>query len=378
EAISTIFKEIGGNKMISSFDLLDVIDLISKIDFNDSEDTHVLSQIYEELLLKLGKEGGISGEFYTPRPIVKFMVEIVQPVIGEKIFDPFCGSAGFIIESYKSMINSKEPTVDEYEYLQKTSFYGHEKKPLPYLLGLMNSILHGLLAPQIKRKNTLSENVRNIPEIDRYDVILTNPPFGGTENERIQQNFPIPIQATEILALQYVMKHMKRKSRCGMVVPEGVLFRKDAFSKVKRELIENFNLHTIISLPYGIFANVTAQGSGPKTNLIFFEKPGRTKEVWYYELTLKRNLSKTNPIRYEEMTECIDKWKNRKISENSWIVDVDEIVRRDYDLAAKNPNRKNVLEQKSLEFFVADIIEKENEIISIMQEIQSMVEKNNE
>lgn len=375
EKISMIFKEISGNRMKSPYNLKDVIALIDGIDFNNAEDSHVLSQVYEELLLRMGREGGVAGEFYTPRPIVRLMVKIVNPQVGEKVFDPFCGSCGFLVESYRHMMGSKEITVEEYDLLQKETFYGQEKKPLPYLIGVMNCILHGLLTPNVVRKNTLEDNIRNIPESRRFHVILTNPPFGGKESRQIQQNFPVQSQATELLALQYVMKSLRQGGRCGIVVPEGVLFRGDAFALVKKELLENFNLHTIVSLPSGVFANVTSSGQGPKTNLLFFDRTGPTREIWYYEHVPPegKKYTKANPITDEDLRDCYEKWKRREISENSWIVSVEEVVKRGYDLTAKNPNRKEEFEYKSPEELIASVIEKERAILEIAEEIQNLL-----
>jgi len=380
EKIAAIFQEINGNRMKSPYNLKDVINLIDEIDFNNAEDSHIVSQLYEELLLKLGKEGGIAGEFYTPRPIVRLMVKIVNPRIGETIFDPFCGSSGFLAESYKRMKDSKELTVEDYETLQERTFNAQEKKPLPYLIGAMNCILHGLLAPNIIRKNTLEDNIRNIPEAQRFDIILTNPPFGGKENRQIQQNFPIQSQATELLALQYVMKKLRVNGRCGIVVPEGILFRGDAFAQVKKELLENFDLRTIVSLPSGVFANVTSSGQGPKTNLLFFDRTGPTKEIWYYEHNPPegKKYTKANPITDEDLEDCYEKWKKREISENSWIVPVGDVAKKDYDLTAKNPNKKEEAERKSPEELVASALEKEKQILKTLEEVQSILGVSND
>jgi type I restriction enzyme M protein len=375
EKIASIFQEIRGNRMRSPYNVKDVIALLDDIDFNNIEDSHVLSQVYEELLLRLGREGGIAGEFYTPRLIVRVMTKIVTPVIGERLLDPFCGSCGFLIESYKRMKESKELTVEDYDKLQKETFYAQEKKPLPYLIGVMNCILHDILTPNIVRKNTLEEDIRNIPEAQRFDVILTNPPFGGKEGKQIQQNFPIKSQATELLALQYVMKKLKKDGRCGIVVPEGILFRGGAFAQVKRELLEMYNLHTIISLPSGVFANVTSSGQGPKTNLLFFDKTEKTKEIWYYDFAghsenaLEKKYTKVNPVVDEDFEDCYEKWKNREISEYSWLVPVEEIIERGYDLTAKNPNRKEEYEHKSPDILLSGIIEKEKQIGDILDEL---------
>lgn len=380
EMISTIFNEISGNRMKSPYNLKDVINLIDRINFNEVEDSHVVSQVYEELLLRMGKEGGVAGEFYTPRPIVRLVVRIVDPEIGKTILDPFCGSCGFLAESYKHMKEPKDPTLKEYKLLQTETFYAQEKKPLPYLLGVMNCILHGLLTPSVIRKNTLEDNIRNIPNAQRFDVILTNPPFGGKEGRQIQQNFPIQSQATELLALQYVMKKLRSRGKCGIVLPEGVLFRGDAFAQVKEELLENYNLHTIVSLPSGAFANVASSGQGPKTNLLFFERTGPTKEIWYYELIPPegKKYTKGNPIVDEDLKDCYEKWKRRAISENSWIVPVQEVTKRGYDLTAKNPSRKDELEYKPVEELVAGVVEKEQQIMQILEEVQAVLGEDNE
>jgi type I restriction enzyme M protein len=202
--IGLIFSQVRVNKMKSPFNLKDVIDIIDEIDFNNPEDSHILSQFYEDLLLKLGKESGIAGEFYTPRPIVRLLIKMVNPTLdissGKiiKILDPFCGSCGFLVEAYRHILDTKEVTARNYTELQREVFYGYEKKPLPYLVGMMNCILHGLLTPNVIRKNSLSENILNFEANEKFDIVLTNPPFGGTENKQIQQNFPIRVQATEL------------------------------------------------------------------------------------------------------------------------------------------------------------------------------------
>ena len=383
EKITTIFRGITGNRMKSAYNLKDIITLIDRIDFNDVEDSHIVSQVYEELLLKLGKEQGIAGEFYTPRPIVRLTVKIVNPQIGETIFDPFCGSCGFSVESYKRMIESKELSVEDYETLQKRTFYAQEKKPLSYRIGVMNCILHEILTPNVVRKNTFETNIRNIPEAQKFDVILTNPPFGGKESRQIQKNFPIQSRATELLALQYVTRILKHGGRCGIVVSEGILFRGDAFAKVKKELLEDFNLHTIISLPSGTFANVAASGQGPKTNLLFFNRTRNSKEIWYYDFAgyseevLNKNYTKANPIEDEDLKDCYEKWKKREISRYSWVVPVEEVIRRGYDLTAKNPNRKEKFEYMLLKELIASILEKERQILEILEEIQNIFEGEN-
>jgi type I restriction enzyme M protein len=372
EIVATIFKQIKENKMKSGFDLKEVIQLISQINFNNAEDSHIISQIYEELLLKLGKEGGIAGEFYTPRPIVRTMVKIVNPQIGETVYDPFVGSGGFLVESYKHMMLSKDMSVEDYKILQYETFYGQEKGELPYILGIMNCILHRPLGINIKRKNTLTENMLNTSEYGRFDVILTNPPFGGKENRQIQHNFPFQSQKTELLALQYVMKQLKPKGRCGIVLPDSILARDDdTFLKVKKNLVENFNLHTVVSLPSGVFANVSASSSGPKTNLLFFEKGKPTSEIWFYELKHPKGKSYTrsNTISDLDLNDCLSKFNTRSVSDNSWTVDIRDIIKRNYDLTAVNPKIKEY-KYVSPDQLIANILEKEKQMQSILENIQ--------
>jgi len=290
DTIGLIFGEIGRNKMKSASNLKDVIDIIKKIDFNKEEDSHVLSIFYEDLLVKLGKESGIAGEFYTPRPIVRLVVAMINPKLNPKdkkstrILDPFCGSCGFLIESFKRIMSGGNVKTKDIPILQRLLFHGYEKKSLPFMVGLMNCILHGLLTPNVVRRNSLNDNVMKFGPDDKFDYVMTNPPFGGTENKQIQQNFPIKVQATELLSLQQVMRRLKPNGKCGIVVPEGLLSRSDAFADVKEDLLENYNLHTIISLPPGVFANVVSTGSGPKTDILFFDKNGPTEKIWYYEV----------------------------------------------------------------------------------------------
>ncbi len=378
ERIAGIFQEIRGNRMKSAYNLRDVISLLNDIDFNNAEDSHVLSQVYEELLLRLGREGGIAGEFYTPRPIVRLMVKIVDPKIGERVLDPFCGSCGFIIESFNHMKESKELTIEDFETLQKKTFYGLEKKPLPYMIGIMNCILHGLLTPNITRKNTLEENIRYVTDADRFEAVLTNPPFGGKEGKHVQENYPFPSGKTEILALQYVMKKLRKDGRCGIVVPEGILFNssENAFVSTKKDLLENFNLHTIISLPSGVFANVTSSGQGPKTNLLFFDKTGATKEVRYYdfagysEFVLGKKYTKANPVLEEDLNDAFEKWEKSETSEWSWRAHIEEIKKNDFDLTARNPNRKEEIYHRSPTDILASLEEKEENINKILEEFK--------
>ncbi len=374
--VSSLFEDIR-NYMHSPFNFKEVINLLDELDFAKSTDTHTISLVYEELLLKMGQESGASGEFYTPRAIIRLMVKITDPKIGERIFDPFAGSGGFLGETFKYLQekNSKM-TAKDFSTLQNETFYGNEAKSLPFLLGIMNLLLHGLQSPHLIKTNTFAEDLTSIPEKERYEIILTNPPFGGVEGKELLKSFPIKSSDTELLALYYVMRKIKAGGRVGIVLPEGVLFRTGGtYTAVKKELLENFNLNTIISLPPGVFANVSSSGQGPKTNLLFFEKGRSTKEVWYYELIPPTGLkyTKKSPILDEHTVDAFRKWSKRAKSDASWTVSAEEIVAKNYDLSAKNPNRKGDIEHKSPEQLLQKILEGETKIIKLTREIKSYI-----
>ncbi len=371
EKVSEIFKEISGNKVRSVYNLLDVIEKIDPIDPRNYEDTQLLSQIYEELLLQMGTEAGWGGEFYTPRPVIRFIINVIKPKIGEKILDPFGGSAGFLVEAYQYLILNNQPlTVKRSEIIKKNTLFGHEKKPLPFLLGIMNMILHGITNPNYVRKNTLMEDIHNISEEEKFEIIMTNPPFGGKENKNVQRNFPYSISATEALALQYIMRKIKNGGRVGMVLPEGqIMFGGGKFEEIRKELLEKFNVFAIVSLPQGVFS---AMGAGVKTNLLFFEKTGEpTKEIWYYDLEGK--FTKTQKIKDKHFEDVLKKIEKREISENSWIVSIDEIKKKNYDLTAKNPNKKDEFEYKEPKEILSEIEHLDYEIESILKEIKELV-----
>lgn len=332
DKIAEIFRELH-NKVYSPYTLLEVVEILDQIEKHHFQDTHLLSQVYEEILQAMGSEGGWSGEFYTPRPVIRLMIKMVDPKIGDTIFDPFVGSGGFLVECFDYLYEKSPKDLRTWKILQTKTFYGQEKKPLPYLIGTMNLILHHILVPNLTRTNTFSEDVHNIPESSKVDVILTNPPFGAEESKTVQSNYPIAIGATEALALQYIMKRMKNGGRCGVILPEGnILFGGGAVARIRQELLEKFNVHSIISLPQGAFAQM---GAGVKTNLIFFEKTGATKDIWYGELNGKFTKKKT--LQDIHTKDIFEKWKKREVSDTSWVVTMEEIKKRDFDLSPKNP-----------------------------------------
>ncbi|EKF86558.1 N-6 DNA methylase [Methanobacterium formicicum] len=369
EKIAQIFSEISGNKMRSTYNFLDVIDKIDHINPNNYEDTHIISQFYEGLLLEMGNEAGWSGEFYTPRPVVEFIVNTLKPKIGMKIYDPFCGSGGFLAESFKYIKEElgSSITIQDNDLLQSNTFFGQDKKPLPYLCGTMNLILHSLLNPNYYRRNTLMEDVHSVSKDDKYDLIITNPPFGGTENLQVQNNFMYHTSATEALSLQYVMRKIKDKGKVGIILPEGqIMFGSGTFKLIRKELLEKFNVFSIVSLPKGVF---TSMGTGVKTNIIFFEKTGQpTKEIWYYEL--KGKFSKTNPITKDNFMKPLEMLKQRKLSENSWIMPIKDIKNNDYNLLAKNPNETDDYTYENPKDLVLEIEELNNEIKDCISDLK--------
>lgn len=337
DKIGEIFRELPGNRIRSPHNLLDVIGILDKIEKRHFQDTHLLSQVYEEILQAMGTEGGWSGEFYTPRPIIRLMVKIANPKLGEKVFDPFVGSGGFLVESFNHIYENSSKDVNAWRTLQTKTFFGQEKKPLPFLIGTMNLILHHILVPNLMRTNTFNEDVHNVPESSKMDVILTNPPFGAEENANIQNNFPIPVSATDALALQYVMKKLKAGGRCAIVLPESdVVFGTGKYMEVRKTLLETNSLYAVIALPKGVFKQV---GADVKTYLLFFEKTGPTKQTWYYELD--GNFSRTRIITDEDLLAPFESFQKMVTADNSWFVTIQELSDRGYNLRAINPHKKN-------------------------------------
>lgn len=386
DVIATVFSGVT-NRMLSGYLLRDVVNLVDGIHFDSSEEIHTLARLYESMLREMRDAAGDSGEFYTPRPVIQFMVTVTDPKIGEVVLDPACGTGGFISEAF-AHLEKQAKTVQDRKTLQEKTIRGGEAKPLPYMLAQMNLLLHGLDAPAIEYGNSLAVKITELGEKDRVDVILTNPPFGGEEEAGIRGNFPADKQTSEtaLLFLQLIMRKLRRPSagserggRAAIVVPNGTLFGDGVCARIKEELLKDFNLHTIVRLPNGVFAPYTAI----PTNLLFFDRSGPTKEVWYYELPLpegRKSYSKTKSLQYDEFADCI-KWfqaKRRKENDHAWRVSVADVLTYDEsgtlvacNLDLKNPSGAEALEHLPPEQLVEDILAKERRIIEIMEEIRA-------
>ncbi len=422
DTVATVFKGVD-NRMKSGYLLRDVVNKIAGIHFTSSDELHTLGALYESMLREMRDAAGDSGEFYTPRAVVRFMVAVTDPRLGETVLDPASGTGGFLVEAY-SHLAKQVKTVADRKILQEKSLSGCEPKPLPYLLCQMNLLLHGLDAPQIDPGNALRHKLTDIGERDRVDVILTNPPFGGEEERGIQGNFPEDKQTAEtaLLFLQLIMRKLRRVpnpergcvqsttcsalatgrasvpasrlvsslappaaaglsdtaallySRAAVVVPNGTLFGDGVCARIKEELLTAFNLHTIVRLPNGVFAPYTSI----PTNLLFFDRSGPTREVWYYEQPLpegRKNYTKTAPIQFEEFADLIKWWGKRKETDNAWKVSAAELLANSCNLDRKNPRAKEDITHLPPEQIAADILKKEQRIAEIMGNIQKLLAK---
>ncbi len=383
ETVSGVFTERNVVVAASGYNLKEVLAIVDQIDFHNRDDIFTVGHVYEELLRRLGNENKMAGEFFTPRPVVRFVARVVQPRLGETVYDPAAGRCGFLAGAY-AVLKTQVQVVEDERRLQEETFFGQEKKAVPALLGTLNLVLHGVTAPQIARRNTLEESILGSVS-PRFDVVVTNPPFGGTEGRHIQANFPVPANATELLFLEHIMKKLKRKdgARCGMVVPEGTLFRGGAFAEVKKQLLEQFDVHTVVSLPPGTFAPY----SDVKTALLFFERPGPTAEVFFYELPLPEGLkkfSKGSPIAHAHFDAAWTAWQawdayrrgagpKPEATEVSWIEPVNAIKERDYDLSARNPNRDESMDLPHPAELTARLLERVRDLQETLAALHDLV-----
>jgi len=335
--IGEIFGEIK-NKFQSGYNLREAIDELDVLRFRSQNEKHELSHLYEARLQRMGNAGRNGGEYYTPRPLIRAIIQVVKPKIGERIYDGALGSGGFLCEAFEYMRAKPHLRTNDLRTLQTRTFFGKEKKNLAYVIGIMNMILHGIDAPNVIHTNTLTENISDIEDKDRYDVVLTNPPFGGHERKEVQQNFPIKSGETAYLFLQHFIKILKAGGRAGLIIKNTFLSNGDNASVgIRKLLLESCNLHTVLDLPSGTF-----QGAGVKTVVLLFDKGAHTRRIWYYQLNLERNLGKTNPLDDDDLKEFLDLQKTFADSPNSWSLDVAGLDSSAYDLTVKNPSSSNV------------------------------------
>lgn len=366
--IGEIFSELK-NRIQSGYTLREVVNLIDELRFGSNAEKHEMSHLYETKIQNMGNAGRNGGEYYTPRPLIKTMVKVVSPKIGDKIYDGAVGSAGFLCESYEYLKQTKNLGTKDMEILQKNTFYGKEKKSLAYIIGIMNMIFHGIGSPNIIHTNTLSENISDIQEKDRYDVVLTNPPFGGKERAEVQQNFPIKTGETAFLFLQHFIKILKAGGKAGIVIKNTFLSNTDNASvSLRKHLLESCNLHTILDMPGGTFL-----GAGVKTVILFFEKGVPTRKVWYYQLNLDRNLGKTNSLNEKDLADFVVLQKTKADSANSWTLNIADINTDTFDLSVKNPNKKEEAALREPQEILEEIDKLDEESKEILKGIKELL-----
>jgi type I restriction enzyme M protein len=369
DVLAAVFKETF-NRMLSGYLLRDVVNKVNEVDFSSSSDIHTMAHLYESMLREMRDAAGDSGEFYTPRPVIRFLVQQVDPKLGETVLDPACGTGGFLVETLEHL----RPSVRTGQQLRTLheNLRGIEKKPLPFLLGMMNLVLHEVGQPNITRGNALARPITEIRRSERVDVILTNPPFGGEEEKSIQAGFPVDKQTGETawLFLQLVIRQLKDGGRCAIVLPNGVLFADGVGARIKQELLTACDLHTVVRLPNGVFAPYTSIPS----NLLFFNKTGRTKATWFYQVPPpkgRKNYSKTKQMGFEEFAGCQAWWGDRQESEEAWRVPIAALEANGFNLDLRNPNRPDDLAHRRPEDLLEDLLRTENEITGLLHQLQT-------
>ena len=365
--IGEVFGEIK-NKIQSGYNLRDVIELVDELRFGSQSEKHELSHLYEAKIKNMGNAGRNGGEYYTPRPLIRAMIKVLDPKIGERIYDGACGSAGFLCEAYDYML-PKATKADDLKTLQTRTFYGKEKKSLAYVIAIMNMILHGIEAPNVVHANTLAENISDIQDRDRYDVILANPPFGGKERKEVQQNFPIKTGETAFLFLQHFIKTLKAGGRAAIVIKNTFLSNTDnASTSIRKLLLESCTLHTVLDCPSGTF-----QGAGVKTVVLFFEKGVPTRRVWYYQLNPGRNMGKTNALADSDLTDFVVRQKTFANSTQSWSVGIPDIDAVTYDLSVKNPIGSDAVALRAPQQILEEIATLDAESAEILATIRGIL-----
>lgn len=365
--VGEIFSEIA-NRFRSGYSLREVIDIIDTLDFGSSKAKHELSDLYETRIKRMGNAGRNGGEYYTPRPLIRAMIEVVKPEIGETIYDGACGSAGFLCEAFE-YLRRDDLSAAEWDTLQNKTFFGQEKKSLAYVLGVMNLVLHGVEAPKIRHTNTLAENVMDIQPSDRHDIVLANPPFGGGERKEVQQNFPIKSGETAYLFLQHFIRKLKAGGRGAIVIKNTFLSNTDNASvELRKELLTSCNLYTVLDCPGGTF-----QGAGVKTVVLFFEKGAPTRQVWYYQLDPGRSLGKTNPLNDNDLAEFVALQPDKADSEKSWTVAVDALDQEAFDLSVRNPNAPEEAPMREPAEIIEAMLARDAETAQILEDIRGML-----
>jgi type I restriction enzyme M protein len=366
--IGEIFGEIK-NKIQSGYNLREIIDHIDELRFRSQTEKHELSHLYEAKIKNMGNAGRNGGEYYTPRPLIRAIVQVVKPRIGERIYDGAVGSAGFLCESFEYLTKNRNLKTKDVKTLQERTFIGKEKKSLAYVIAIMNMILHGIEAPNIIHTNTLTENLADIQEKDRVDVVMANPPFGGKERKEVQQNFSIRTGETAFLFLQHFIKMLKAGGRGGMVIKNTFLSNTDNASvSLRKLLLESCTLHTVLDCPQGTF-----QGSGVKTVVLFFDKGAPTRKIWYYQLDPGRNLGKTNPLNDDDLAEFVKLQKTFADSPKSWSVDAKSIGKTTFDLSVKNPNGGEEIAHRSPQDIIDEIVALDAEGAEVLADIKALL-----
>ena len=365
--IGEVFSEIK-NRIQSGYNLRDVIERVDELRFRAQTEKHELSHLYEAKIKNMGNAGRNGGEYYTPRPLIRAMIKVTAPKIGERIYDGACGSAGFLCEAFE-YLSPKATKAADLTTLQTKTFYGKEKKSLAYVIAIMNMILHGIEAPNIIHTNTLGENINDIQEKDRFDVILANPPFGGKERQEVQQNFPIKTGETAFLFMQHFIKSLKAGGRAAIVIKNTFLSNTDNASvSLRKLLLESCNLHTVLDCPGGTF-----QGAGVKTVVLFFEKGRPTSKVWFYQLDVGRNMGKTNPLNDADLTDFIELQKTFADSGKSWSIDVASVNASTFDLSVKNPDGGEVVVHRSPQDIMDEIATLDAESAEVLATIRELL-----
>ncbi len=366
--IGEIFGEIK-NKITSGYNLREIVDHMDELRFGSQSEKHELSHLYEAKIKNMGNAGRNGGEYYTPRPLIRAMIQVTKPKIGERIYDGAAGSAGFLCEAFDFLRAGKNLTTKDLATLQQKTFFGKEKKSLAYVIGIMNLILHGIDAPNIIHTNTLTENLADIQDKDRFDVVLANPPFGGKERPEVQQNFPIRTGETAYLFLQHFIKMLKAGGRGAVVIKNTFLSGADNASIALRKLLlESCNLHTVLDCPGGTF-----QGAGVKTVVLFFEKGASTRSIWFYQLDPGRNLGKTRPLNDDDLSEFVALQRTYSKSSNSWSIKRTAIDQTTFDLSVKNPNGSEEIAHRSPREIMDEIAELDAESAATLENIRALL-----